>query len=44
LSFKISDIETKTSLHLFSRNVRVDLGDEFIEYLNSKEGIIFKIN
>lgn len=44
LSFKISDIETKTSLHLFSRNIRVDLGDEFIEYLNSKEGIVFKIN
>ncbi len=44
LSFKISDFETKSSLHLFSRNIRVDLGDELIEYLNTKEGIIFKIN
>lgn len=44
LEFNIIDPETKTSIHLFSRNVRIDLADEFLEYLRSKEGILFKIN
>jgi DNA polymerase III subunit alpha len=44
LEFKISDLETKTSLNLFSRNVKIKPDDGLIEYLNSKEGIIFKIN
>jgi DNA polymerase-3 subunit alpha len=44
LEFKISDVETKTSIHLFSRNIKIQPDDGFIDYLNSKEGIIFKIN
>jgi DNA polymerase-3 subunit alpha len=44
LEFKISDMETKTSIHLFSRNIKIQPDDGFIDYLNSKEGIIFKIN
>jgi DNA polymerase-3 subunit alpha len=44
LEFKISDLETKTSIHLFSRNIKIRPDDGFIDYLNSKEGIIFKIN
>ena len=44
LEFNIIDPETKTSIHLFSRNVRVSPVDEFLDYLRSKEGIFFKIN
>ena len=44
LEFKITDSEAKTTINLFSRNMKVDLGDDLIEYLNSKEGIVFKIN
>ena len=44
IEFKITDAETKTTLNLFSRNMKVDLADDLIEYLNSKEGIVFKIN
>ena len=44
LEFNIIDPETKTSIHLFSRNVRIDPADEFLDYLRSKEGILFKIN
>lgn len=44
LEFKISDLETKSTIHLFSRNVRITPDDEFIEYLNGIEGIQFKIN
>jgi len=44
LEFKISDVETKSTVHLFSRNIRITPDDEFIEYLSSIEGIQFKIN
>ena len=44
LEFNIVDPETKTSINLFSRNVKVSPADEFIDYLRTKEGIIFKIN
>jgi len=44
LEFKISDLETLTSINLFSRNMKIKPDDGLIEYLNSKEGIIFKIN
>ena len=44
LEFKISDPETKTTVNLFSRNIKIALRDEFIEYLNGIEGIQFKIN
>lgn len=44
LEFNIIDIEAKTSVNLFSRNTRINLTDEFIDYLHSKEGIKFKIN
>lgn len=44
LEFNIVDPETKTSINLFSRNVKVNPSDDFIDYLRTKEGIIFKIN
>ncbi len=44
IEFNILDPETKTTLHLFSRNTRVDLNDEIIQYLHNKEGIQFKMN
>jgi DNA polymerase-3 subunit alpha len=44
IEFKIADFETKTTLNMFSRNVRITPDDEFIEYLSSIEGIQFKIN
>jgi len=44
LEFKVSDFEAKTSIHLFSRNIRINPDDGIIDYLNSKEGIIYKIN
>jgi DNA polymerase-3 subunit alpha len=44
MEFKISDVETKTTVHLFSRNIRITPDDELIEYLSSIEGIQFKIN
>ncbi|MBN2806309.1 MAG: hypothetical protein JXR22_06595, partial [Prolixibacteraceae bacterium] len=44
LEFNVFDPETKISIHLFSRNIRVNPSDEFIDYLRSKEGILFKIN
>ncbi|MDA3928892.1 MAG: DNA polymerase III subunit alpha [Prolixibacteraceae bacterium] len=44
LEFNVIDPETKTSIHLFSRNIKVNPADEFIDYLKSKEGIVFKIN
>ncbi|MGF7137880.1 DNA polymerase III subunit alpha [Roseimarinus sediminis] len=44
LEFNIVDSLTKTSIQLFSRNVRVEPNDEFLDYLRSKEGILFKIN
>ncbi|MCF8357644.1 MAG: DNA polymerase III subunit alpha [Prolixibacteraceae bacterium] len=44
LDFRISDHETKSCIQLFSRNMRVYPNDVFIDYLRSKEGIIFKIN
>jgi DNA polymerase-3 subunit alpha len=44
LEFNIFDPETKTSVQLFSRNVRVQASNEFLDYLRTKEGILFKIN
>lgn len=44
LEFNIIDPETKTTIHLFSRNIRIEPADEFLDYLKSKEGILFKIN
>ncbi len=44
IEFNVIDVETKTSIKLFSRNTRITLTDEFIHYLRSKEGIQFKIN
>jgi DNA polymerase III subunit alpha len=44
IEFNVVDVETKTSIKLFSRNTRISLSDEFIQYLRSKEGIQFKIN
>lgn len=44
LEFNILDPETKTNLHLFSRNTRIEVNDEFIQYLQNKQGIQFKIN
>ncbi len=44
LEFNIFDPETKTSIQLFSRNIRVDPNDKFLDYLKDKEGFIFKIN
>ncbi|MFA9391252.1 MAG: DNA polymerase III subunit alpha [Prolixibacteraceae bacterium] len=44
LEFNILDPETKTTIQLFSRNIKVNPADEFIDYLKSKEGILFKIN
>jgi DNA polymerase-3 subunit alpha len=44
LEFNIIDAETKSSIHLFSRNVKLDPADEFLDYLRSKDGILFKIN
>jgi DNA polymerase-3 subunit alpha len=44
LEFNIFDPETKTSIQLFSRNIRVDPNDKFLDYLKNKEGFIFKIN
>ena len=44
LEFNIIDPETKSTIHLFSRNIRVDPSNEFLDYLKSKEGILFKIN
>lgn len=44
LEFNVFDPETKTSIQLFSRNIKVNPSDEFIDYLRSNDGIIFKIN
>lgn len=44
LKFNIFDEDTKISIDLFSRNKRIDLNDDFIQYLRSKEEIQFKIN
>lgn len=44
LEFNIIDHETKSTIHLFSRNVRVDPTNEFLDYLKGNEGILFKIN
>jgi DNA polymerase-3 subunit alpha len=44
LEFNIIDAETKSTIHLFSRNIKIDPADEFLDYLRSKDGILFKIN
>jgi DNA polymerase III subunit alpha len=44
LEFKISDSDAKTAIHLFSRNIKINPDDMIIDYLNSKEGIFYKIN
>jgi DNA polymerase-3 subunit alpha len=44
LEFKISDSDAKTAIHLFSRNIKINPDDVIIDYLNSKEGIFYKIN
>jgi DNA polymerase-3 subunit alpha len=44
LEFNVIDPETKTMVKLFSRNIKIDPNNEFIDYLRSKDGIVFKIN
>ncbi|HNW49860.1 MAG TPA: DNA polymerase III subunit alpha [Prolixibacteraceae bacterium] len=44
LDFKIFDPESKSSIEMFSRNIRINPDDGMIDYLNHKEGIIYKIN
>lgn len=44
IEFRIYDHEAKTTIDLFSRNIRVSPDDKLIDYLNNKEGLSFKIN
>lgn len=44
LKFKIVDTKDNIVVDLFSRNTRVNINEEFINYLKGSEGIEFKLN
>jgi len=44
LKFIIFDEENKIKVDLFARNTRVELSDNFLEYLGKNEDILLKIN
>ncbi|MDR0796633.1 MAG: DNA polymerase III subunit alpha [Tannerella sp.] len=44
LSFKVIDGENQVTLNLFSRNIRIEVKEDFIDFLNENESIDFEIN
>jgi DNA polymerase-3 subunit alpha len=44
LSFKVIDGENQVTLNLFSRNIRIEVTEEFIDFLNENEHLDFEIN
>jgi len=44
LSFDIIDLETKMVVNLFSRNTRIEVTDELLDYFEKHEDLAFKIN
>jgi DNA polymerase-3 subunit alpha len=44
LRFTVVDPTENIQLHMFSRKKRVNLDDEFVEFLESREEIVFRIN
>jgi DNA polymerase-3 subunit alpha len=44
LKFNIWDPETKMTLNLFSRNVRIEINDEILSFFDKYDDLAFKIN
>ncbi|NJK96406.1 MAG: hypothetical protein HC905_17160 [Bacteroidales bacterium] len=44
LKFKIVDAVENLAVDLFSRNTRINITEEFINYLRATDGIEFKLN
>ena len=44
LRFDIYDTETKMMVNLFSRNTRIEITDELLDYIENQDDLVFKIN
>jgi DNA polymerase-3 subunit alpha len=44
LRFDVYDIETNMMVNLFSRNTRIEITDELLDYFEKHDDLAFKIN